>query len=138
MSKFEEQIQQSAQRLRARENAGMNVAPSPLTPSSRLSWGWVTTPIAAAIGLVAGMFVPRMGQPSGMMLLPEVQTVRVVDTVMKNVVVHDTVYVPQPSPDHIASTSERDVPQTDGMLSPDTMGRCILDDGVDYSLLASF
>lgn len=141
MSKFEEQIQQSAQRLRARENAGMNVAPSPLTPSSRLSWGWVSTPVAAAVGLVAGMFMPYVAQTASDAPQPLERIVRVTDTVVKERTVRDTVFLPAPksfaaraSVAAGAQSSEKGV----SAASADTMGRCILDDGVDYSLLASF
>ena len=141
MSKFEEQIRSSAQRIRAKENAEMNVAPSPLNPSSRPSWGWVSTPVAAAVGLLAGMFMPYVAQTASDAPQPLERIVRVVDTVVKERTVHDTVYVSSPH-----SFAARVAVATDAQLSAknvpaataDTMGKCILDDGIDYSLLASF
>jgi hypothetical protein len=141
MSKFEEQIRSSAQRIRAKENAEMNVAPSPLNPSSRPSWGWVSTPVAAAVGLLAGMFMPYVAQTASDAPQPLERIVRVVDTVVKERTVRDTVFVPSPhSFTARASVADGSHPSAKivSAASPDTMGRCILDDGVDYSLLASF
>ena len=141
MSKFEEQIRSSAQRIRAKENAEMNVAPSPLTPSSRPSWGWVATPVAAAVGLLAGMFMPYVAQTASDAPQPLERIVRVVDTVVKERIVRDTVFVPsarsfaaRASVATDAKPSAKNVPAAEA----DTMGKCILDDGIDYSLLASF
>ena len=141
MSKFEEQIRSSAQRIRAKENAEMNVAPSSLNPSSRPSWGWVSTPVAAAVGLLAGMFMPYVAQTASDAPQPLERIVRVVDTVVNERTVRDTVFVPsarsfaaRASVATDAQPSAKNVPAAEA----DTMGKCILDDGVDYSLLASF
>ena len=119
----------------------MNVAPSPLNPSSRPSWGWVSTPVAAAVGLLAGMFMPYVAQTASDAPQPLERIVRVVDTVVKERTVRDTVFVPsarsfaaRASVATDAQPSAKNVPAAEA----DTMGKCILDDGVDYSLLASF
>lgn len=119
----------------------MNVAPSPLNPSSRSSWGWVSTPVAAAVGLLVGMFMPYVAQTASDAPQPLERIVRVTDTIVKERTVRDTVYVPSPHSFTArasfaagAQSSEKGV----SAASADTMGKCILDDGVDYSLLASF
>lgn len=119
----------------------MNVAPSPLSPSSRPSWGWVSTPVAAAVGLVAGMFIPYVSQTASDMPQPLERIVRVVDTVVNERIVRDTVFLPSPHSfvaSAAVSSDEQSLAQNVADASADTMGRCILDDGVDYSLLASF
>jgi hypothetical protein len=141
MNKFEEQIHNSAQRIKRRSNAEVKVGPSPLGVP-RPSFGWVKVAVAAVAGLVVGIFVPYAVQVSGEVSLPPVSVVRVVDTVFRDCVFRDTVYVPsQVTPAvHLAATNgnREEYAERRDTAGTDTVGKCILDDGIDYSLLASF
>ena len=59
---FENQLTASARRLREAQDAKLHVAASPEithSPTHLRSqyWGWITTPVAAAIGLLIGLFI---------------------------------------------------------------------------------
>lgn len=147
MNNFEQQIFLSAQRIKSKDNSRLSVAPSPIPSSRSVSWGWIATPVAAAIGIAVGVFAPRVfsGESSVQQDIPttaSVRTVRVLDTIVLEKIVRDTVYM-SPAPVLMAANTERleqsPASSRQGSTAPaDTMGKCILDDGVDYSLLASF
>lgn len=143
MKDFESQVARAAARLRNRENGSLSVKPNPRRPF-RLSWGWIATPAAAVAGIFMGVEIGRMSGTS----MPA--TVQVWDTVVEHRVVYDTVtLVRQEEPAAVQPSGRRnpllssasvrratsDIAHGGASSSPDTLGRCILDDGVDYSLL---
>ncbi len=144
MKDFESQVARAAVRLRDGENGRLSVKPVLRRPR-RLSWGWVATPAAAVAGIFIGVGWGRMSGTS----MPA--TAQVWDTVVERRVVYDTVtLVRQEGPAAVQPRSVRRPPSPSSTSvrpaapavaaggassSPDTLGRCILDDGVDYSLL---
>ena len=144
MKDFESQVARAAVRLRDGENGSLSVKPNPRRPR-RLSWGWIATPAAAVAGIFIGVEIGRMSGAS----MPV--TAQVWDTVVEHRVVYDTVTLvrqegaavvqsgvgrqtPSPSPGSVRPAVP-DVAEGGALSSSDTLGRCILDDGVDYSLL---
>ena len=144
MKDFESQVARAAVRLRDGENGRLSVKPVLRRPR-RLSWGWVATPAAAVAGIFIGVGWGRMSGTS----MPA--TAQVWDTVVEHRVVYDTVTLvrqegpatvrpgarrrtPSPSPVSV-QLAVSDVAEGGALSSSDTLGRCILDDGVDYSLL---
>lgn len=144
MKDFESQVARAAVRLRDGENGRLSVKPNPRRPR-RLSWGWIATPAAAVAGIFIGVEIGRMSGAS----MPV--TAQVWDTVVERRVVYDTVTLvrqegsaavrpgagrrtPSPSPASV-QPAVPDVAEGGALSSSDTLGRCILDDGVDYSLL---
>lgn len=59
MNKFENQIHRAAQRMKEKSNSKIKPAPNP-RKSTRPTWGWISTPVAAAVGLIAGMIIPTL------------------------------------------------------------------------------
>lgn len=143
MKDFESQVARAAVRLRDGENGRLSVKPGLRRPR-RLSWGWIATPAAAVSGIFIGVEIGRMSGTS----MPA--TAQVWDTVVERRVVYDTVTLVwqegpaavQPSGRGALSPSAAsvrpaapDVADGGVPFSSDTLGKCILDDGVDYSLL---
>ena len=143
MKDFESQVARAGMRLRNRENGSLIVKPNPHRPH-RLSWGWIATPASAVIGIFIGVEIGRM---SG---TPMTVTAQVWDTVVERRVVYDTVPVVQQEKSSVPQRSDRKKPLVppasvrpeeldivDGgrVSSSNMLGKCILDDGVDYSLL---
>lgn len=143
MKDFESQVARAAVRLRDGGNASLSVGPAPHRPR-RLSWGWMATPAAAMAGIFIGVGIGRMSEA------PMPATAQVWDTVVEHRVVYDTVTLVRQEEPAAAQLSERtaplssprparpavpDVADRGASSSSDTLGRCILDDGVDYSLL---
>lgn len=144
MKDFESQVARAAVRLRDGENGRLSVKPGLRRPR-RLSWGWIATPAAAVAGIFIGVGWGRMSGTS----MPA--TAQVWDTVVEHRLVYDTVTLvrqegaaavrpgagrrtPSPSPVSV-QPDVPDVAEGGALSSSDTLGRCILDDGVDYSLL---
>ena len=107
--------------------------------------GMDCTPAAAVAGIFIGVEIGRMSGAS----MPV--TAQVWDTVVEHRVVYDTVTLvrqedaavvqsgvgrqtPSPSPASV-QPAVPDAAEGGALSSSDTLGRCILDDGVDYSLL---
>lgn len=135
MKTFEQQLADSARRLRDADNYRL---PAPRRPHRRLVWGWLTTPAAAAIGLLAGINLPRQAA----MLAPQVAEVRVTDTIIRDHTVRDTIFVPAPAlrtrltghPDKKTAARTREK-LSDTLQAFPSQGSNVLCDGVDYSLL---
>lgn len=125
-STFEEQLTQSARRLRDEQNYQL-----PLRPlhRSRFSWGWVSTGAAAVIGWLVGICFPidNSFPEKNMAALTQTDTVvqykeRVVrDTIVKEVKVPVKVKVP---------VVKSEVP------AQRNAGGCNVEcDGIDYAML---
>ena len=134
MKTFEDRLQDSAQRLAAKENRQMHVPQNPLK-QSRTYWGWVATPAAAVVGLIFGLSVPTFIDKG-----PEIKYVHDTDTIQIERPVHDTLYLTQvvekekyiikykadPESTESASNEETENPTC-------TSVEC---DGINYSILA--
>lgn len=148
MKHFEEQVSQAAIRLRNEENGRLCVPRNPRRGSG-ISWGWVATPVAAVAGLLWGVELGRMSGESSLQ-----QVSQVIDTVIRREVVRDTVYYSVRPEGKVASwqTGERGGQKEKGRIrSRDTgskpeigtggealqarTGKCVLEDGIDYSML---
>lgn len=149
MKNFEEQLAQSAARLRNAENGRLKV-PRPFHKPRRIPWGWIATPVAALVGLFWGVELGRMSTEVSSSL----EARRMADTVVRYDVLRDTVYLSHPS-DAMASVSvpesgkkasrarkvslpvSHDSVESRTAVAPRSRrtGKCILEDGVDYTLL---
>ena len=118
MDKFEERLGRAAIRIRNRENGKMELPPNP-RKSTRPTWGWIGAPAAAAVGFLAGMFIQGIVVEKGSQQVV-VRTDYKIDTVVKERVVRDTVYVAS-SRENVAMENRRQLPV-------DTMGKNILND----------
>ena len=129
MKHFEEQVSQAAIRLRNEENGRLCVPRNPRRGSG-ISWGWVATPVAAVVGLLWGVEI---------------------DTVICHEVVRDTVYFVRPE-SKVASWQDgreskaggisrsdfsvtNPEPEKKTVALPTRTGKCVLEDGIDYSML---
>ena len=147
MKHCEEQVSQAAARLRNEENSRLRVPGNPRR-SGGVSWGWVATPVAAVAGLLWGVELGRMSGESSLQ-----QVSQVIDTVIRREVVRDTVYSVRPESKvaswQVGEKGKRS--RGDCARSPDTggkpetgtgdetlqarTGKCVLEDGIDYSML---
>ena len=123
---FEDQLRQSARRLREKQNYQL---PLRSLPRRRVSWGWVSTVAAALVGWIVGISFPvssRLSQ-SEMAVVSHTDTVveykekLVRDTIIKEVKVPVKVEVPVEAPKE--------------MLKEGTVGCNVECDGIDYALL---
>ena len=145
MKRFEEQVSQAAIRLRTEENGRLCV---PRTPrrGSGISWGWVATPVAAVVGLLWGVELGKMSDESSFR-----QVAQEIDTVICHEVVRDTVYFVRPE-SKVASWQDgreskaggisrsdfsvtNPEPEKKTVALPTRTGKCVLEDGIDYSML---
>ena len=84
---FEDQLTASARRLREAQDAKLHVAALPdaklhvaalpeitHSPTHLRSqyWGWITTPVAAAIGLLIGLFINHQSETKNDFIVPVV------------------------------------------------------------------
>lgn len=88
MATFEEQLTNSAQRIKHEDNKRLRV-PQNLVTGKRTYWGWVATPAAAVIGIVFGMTLPMLVNN----VEQQVQFVQVHDTINVPHHTHDTIYL---------------------------------------------
>lgn len=145
MKHFEEQVSQAAARLRNEENSRLRVPGNPRR-SGGVSWGWVATPVAAVAGLLWGVELGRMSGESSLQ-----QVSQVIDTVIRREVVRDTVYSVRPE-SKVASWQDgreskaggisrsdfsvtNPEPEKKTVALPTRTGKCVLEDGIDYSML---
>ena len=130
MKHFEEQVSQAAARLRNEENSRLRVPGNPRR-SGGVSWGWVATPVAAVAGLLWGV---ELGRMSGESSLQQVYSVRPESKVASWQVGEK------------GKRSRRNCtrsPDTGGKPETGTgdetlqarTGKCVLEDGIDYSML---
>lgn len=135
MKTFEQQITESARRLRHNSDDISTVPPCPISQRRRLSWGWWATPAAAVVGLFIGWnFSPKEGgstpQPIAAAATDTVVVYRdCVKTIHDTVVKHIRVAAPSP-------TLRDNMVANQPLPTPDTMGCDIECDGVSYHLLA--
>ena len=73
---FEDQLTASARRLREAQDAKLHVAAPEImhSPTHHRSqyWGWITTPVAAAVGLLIGLFINRQSETKNDFIVPVV------------------------------------------------------------------
>ena len=72
---FEDQLTASARRLREAQDAKLHVAASPQISNLSIhrrsqNWGWITTPIAAAVGLLIGLFINHQSETKNDFTVP--------------------------------------------------------------------
>ena len=87
MNTFEERLQTSARRLKAKDNNRLHVPDNPLK-RGKTYWGWIATPAAAVAGLIFGLSVPTFLDKE-----PEIKYVYDTDTIHIVRPVHDTLYL---------------------------------------------
>lgn len=88
MATFEEQLTNSAHRIKHEDNERLRVPQNPMT-GKRTYWGWVATPAAAVIGIVFGMNLPMLFNDTE----EQVQFVQVHDTIHVSHHTYDTIYL---------------------------------------------
>lgn len=88
MATFEEQLRNSAQRIKHEDNKRLRIPQNPMT-GKRTYWGWVATPAAAVVGIVFGMSMPMLVNN----VEQQVQFVQVHDTIHVPHHTHDTIYL---------------------------------------------
>ncbi len=76
---FEDQLADSAHRLRMAQDANLTIKASPLVNSRPISnhyiyWSWITTPIAAVVGLLIGIFINQPKEDKESYTVPVVVT----------------------------------------------------------------
>lgn len=145
MKHFEEQVSQAAIRLRNEENGRLCVPRNPRRGSG-ISWGWVATPVAAVVGLLWGVELGKMSDESSFR-----QVAQEIDTVICHEAVRDTVYFVRPE-SKVASWQDgreskaggisrsdfsvtNPEPEKKTVTLPTRTGKCVLEDGIDYSML---
>ncbi len=150
MSNFEDILRDSATRLTTEENKYLRVPRNPLQHSPRTYWGWVATPIAAAAGVIIGLFLPILSGKAGeaIHLTQTPDTIRITqlvkDTVYlsqvveKEKIVEKIKYVKQPSKASSSSLSPvSTLPNKDRAPQDPPTCTSIQCDGINYSLLVS-
>lgn len=148
MAHFEDILRDSATRLSTEENKHLRVPRNPMQHSPRTYWGWVATPIAAAAGVILGLFLPILSgkadeaihlaqTPDTIRITQHIKdTVYLSQVVEKEKIVEKIKYVKQPiqasatSPAPTLSSKDR-IPQDQPTC---TSIQC---DGINYSLLVS-
>lgn len=70
---FESQLSASARRMRNQSENNFSTPKTIAIPQQRTRyWGWIATPVAAAIGLLIGLSVQRPTEPSDNFSVPVV------------------------------------------------------------------
>ena len=142
MNNFEKQLSASSKRMEAKQMEDIAHIAKP-TVHRHISAAWYTTPAAAVAGLLVGLFL-QFGYPQQEGTAPTVAVVH--DTIVHHV--YDTIRVetvapvllakaepsaPHKQPSAAPSTTKK---PTGGGL-PSSTGRCMAEDGIDYSKLIS-
>lgn len=140
MANFEDIIRASAQRKMVEDNSKLHVPQSPMH-KNRHYWGWVATPVAAALGIVFGISFQFISPEANDALARVVDTVKVTEIVQdtvylakvdtEHIIKHDTVYVPTPAKNRAAQ------PAYEKVLAEEPQCTSIQCDGIDYSLLVA-
>lgn len=91
MSNFEDILRDSATRLSTEENKHLRVPRNPIQHGSLTYWGWVATPIAAAAGVILGLFLPILSGKAD----EAISLVQTPDTVRITERINDTIYLSQ-------------------------------------------
>lgn len=134
MTRFEDQLTQSARRLRQADNASLRMPKNPLL-HNRAHWGWIATPAAAVAGILFGMSLPLfIGKAE-----EGVQLVQVHDTIQVPQLVQDTVYLTQVVERERIVWRDRQ-PDTLPAITPaedSPVCTSIACDGINYAMLVS-
>ena len=151
MNKFEQQISQTAQALRDRHDATLNVPQSPKVSGRKkgapLKW-WLSTAAALCIGYLVGSTMPFASSPAPTTLaaVPEPTILR--DPIFTTI--RDTLFLDREVPVYLPAPAEKNLavvhPQTDSLqtasipnaaAADNEMGKSILDDTIHFALLVS-
>lgn len=114
MNNFEKQLSASSKRMEAKQMEDIAHIAKP-TVHRHISAAWYTTPAAAVAGLLVGLFL-QFGSPQQGGTAPTMAVVH--DTIVEHV--YDTIRVETVAP-----------------VLPISTGRCMAEDGIDYSKLIS-
>ena len=91
MSNFEDILRDSATRLVIEENKHLQVPRNPLQHGNSTYLGWVVTPIAAAAGVILGLFLPILSGKAD----EAIKLAHTSDTIHITQHARDTVYLSQ-------------------------------------------
>ncbi len=141
MATFEEQLTNSAQRIKHDDNKRLRVPHNKIT-GKRTYWGWVATPAAAVIGIVFGMSMPMLVND----VEQQVQFVHVHDTIRVPNHMHDTIYLTKVEEHERIVWREREA-KTENMktlynkndIATSNEPQCtsVSCDGIDYAMFVS-
>ena len=151
MNKFEQQISQTAQALRDRHDATLNVPQSPKVSgrkkSAPLKW-WLSTAAALCIGYLVGSTMPFASSPTPPTLAAVTEPTILRDTIFTTI--RDTLFLDREVPVYLPVPVEKNLavvlPQTDSLqtapipndaAADKEMGKSILDDTIHFALLVS-
>lgn len=138
MNTFESQVSRAAIRLRNKKNARLTLPPAPRR-TRRLAWGWVATPAAAIVGLVIGIEIGQQPAPPVSLSLQDTLTEQCLPYVNQPIASNATAPDTQPKPRPKATFPPAGSPQraTSALkkMQDHRTGKCVLEDGVDYSML---
>lgn len=152
MSNFEDILRDSAARLSTEENKHLCVPRNPMQHPPRTYWGWIATPIAAAAGVILGLFLPILSGKAdeAIHLAQTPDTIRITEhindtiylsqVVEKEKIVEKIRYVKLPiAPSSTAKVPSAILPASTRDLSQQETPTCtsIQCDGINYSLLVS-
>lgn len=132
MASFESQLTDLAQQHKA--TMGKKLKPVANPRMKRSSAAWIATPIAAAIGLLIGLFFHFNHSTP----INPIQIVEIRDTVFQQV--HDTIFKEKPNGSYYAysdysKAAEKNVQRDSIKRLNSQMGKSILEDDIDYNLL---
>lgn len=141
MATFEEQLTNSAQRKKNKDNKLFRVPQNPME-GKRTYWGWVATPAAAVIGIVFGMNLPTFVND----VEQKVQFVQVHDTIRVPHHMQDTIYLTKVEERERIVWRDKDVKE-EGMKTLDNKNdiatsnepQCtsVSCDGINYAMFVS-
>lgn len=96
MNRFEQKLQDSAQRIRESETRNLRVPENP-RGSRHFQWGWVAAPVAAVLGILLGYSLKMNGGNENENYIARADTVYVPhiehDTIINTFESRDTVYL---------------------------------------------
>ena len=125
-SPFEQQLQQSAHRLRDQQNYDL---PMRKNPRQRFAWGWITTAAAAVIGWYVGISFPlndTLTDPTVALAVPADTIIQYREKIVRDTVIQKI---------EIPTVRKQKITATSSQPSHPTQGCNMECDGIDYSLL---
>lgn len=125
-SSFEQQLRQSAHRLREEQNYQLPLRP---LPRRHFSWGWISTAAAAIVGWAVGISFPLNNKipQSEMAVVTKTDTVvQYEEKVVRDTIIHE-VKVPVRIEVPVAAHKEQ--------MQTETSGCNVECDGINYALL---
>ncbi len=138
MANFEDIVRESVRKNREAQNNRLNVPKNPIR-LGRNHWRWVVTPLAAALGIVAGMSIRFVSSNVNNTLALVRDTIEVTkvqrDTIYltkvekESILRHDTIYINTSSRSKTAQATPSQI------LDKEPLCTSIQCDGINYSLL---